>query len=169
MAGKVFGELKTEKFCSFFKSINKWIIGIGVSVFGLFFTVQGITAATYDGIVRRAAKYAIGTGVPIIGGFLSGGFDLAIAGSVLIKNALGNFSLVLLVMILLRPLSVLIASNVLLRLSAAITHPFGDSKIASFLEETAENLQFCTAGVLFSAFLYFIAILIMVFASGMFV
>ena len=169
MAGKLFGDIKTEKFCSFFKSINKWIIGIGVAVFGVFFTVQGITAATYDGIVRRAAKYAIGTGVPIVGGFLSGGFDLAVAGSVLIKNALGNFSLVILVMILLQPLSVLIASNMLLRLSAAITQSFGDSKIASFLEETADNLQFCTAGVLFSAFLYFVAILIMVFASGMFV
>ncbi len=169
MAGKLFGDLKTEKFSSFFKSINKWTIGIGVSVFGVFFTVQGITASSYDGIVRRAAKYAIGTGVPIVGGFLSGGFDLAVAGSVLIKNALGNFSLVILVMILLQPLSVLIASSFLLRLSAAITHPFGDSKIASFLEETAENLQYCTAGVLFSAFLYFIAILIMVFASGMFV
>ena len=169
MAGKLFGDLKTEKFSSFFKSINKWTIGIGVSVFGVFFTVQGITAAGYDGIVRRAAKYAIGTGVPIVGGFLSGGFDLAVAGSVLIKNALGNFSLVILVMILLQPLSVLIASSFLLRLSAAITQPFGDSKIASFLEETADNLQFCTAGVLFSAFLYFVAILIMVFASGMFV
>ena len=168
ISGKLFGDLKTEKFSAFFKSINKWLIGIAVSVFALFFTVQGITAATYDGIVRRAAKYAIGTGVPIVGGFLSGGFDLAIAGSILIKNALGNFSLVILVSILLQPLSVLIATNVLLRLSAAITQPFGDNKIASFLEETAENLQFCTAGVLFSAFLYFVAILIMVFASGIF-
>ncbi len=169
MAGKLFGDLKTEKFSSFFKSINKWTMGICVSIFGVFFTVQGITAASYDGIVRRAAKYAIGTGVPIVGGFLSGGFDLAVAGSVLIKNALGNFSLVILVMILLQPLSVLIASNFLFRLAAAITQPFGDSKIASFLEETAENLQYCTAGVLFSAFLYFVAIMIMVFASGMFV
>lgn len=169
MAGKLFGDLKTEKFSSFFKSINKWTIGLGVSVFGVFFTVQGITAASYDGIVRRATKYAIGTGVPIVGGFLSGGFDLAVAGSVLIKNALGNFSLVILVMMLLQPLSVLIASSFLLRLSAAITQPFGDSKIASFLEETAQNLQYCTAGVLFSAFLYFVAILIMVFATGTFV
>ena len=166
MAGKLFGDLKTEKFSSFFKSINKWTMGIGVSVFGVFFTVQGITAASYDGIVRRAAKYAIGTGVPIVGGFLSGGFDLAVAGSVLIKNALGNFSLVILVMMLLQPLSVLIASSFLLRLSAAITQPFGDSKIASFLEETAENLQYCTAGVLFSALVHGYQRLFSLFTHG---
>ncbi len=169
MASKLFGELKTEKFSVFFKSINKWIIGIGVSVFGVFFTLQGLTAASYDGIVKRAAKYAIGTGVPIVGGFLSGGFDLAIAGSVLIKNALGNFSLFLLVGVLFEPLSILIATNLLLRLTAAVSQPFGDSKVATFLEETADNLHFCTASLLFTAFLYFVAILLLVCSSGMFI
>ena len=93
MTGNLTKELKINKFTAFFKSINKWIIGVCVSVFGLFFTLQGITAATYDGVVRRAAKYAIGNGIPIVGGFLSGGFDLAVAGSILIKNSLGSMSI----------------------------------------------------------------------------
>lgn len=168
MAGKLFGELKTEKFSAFFKSINKWIMGVGVSVFGLFFTVQGITASTYDGVIRRTAKYAIGTGVPIVGGFLSGGFDLAVAGSILIKNSLGNFSLFLLATVLFEPLMLLVSVNLLLRFTAAITQPFGDSKISAFLEETAENLNYCTAGLLFTAFLYFIVILLLVCSSEIF-
>ena len=168
IAGKMFGELKTDKFAAFFKSINKWIMGVGVSVFGLFFTVQGITAATYDGILRRTAKYAIGTGVPIVGGLLSGGFDLAVAGSILIKNALGNFSLFLLVGVLFEPLLLLISVSLLLRLTSAIAQPFGDSKISSFLDETAQNLNYCTAGMLFTAFLYFVAILLLVSSSEMF-
>ena len=90
VAGNLSPELKLNKFSAFFRSMNKWLIGVCVSVFGLFFTAQGIGAATYDGIVRRAAKYAIGTGVPIIGGFLSGGFDLAVAGSALIKDSVGQ-------------------------------------------------------------------------------
>lgn len=169
MSGKMFGELKTEKFAAFFKSVNKWIMGIGFSVFGLFFTVQGLTAASYDGIVRRAAKYALGTGVPIVGGFLSSGFDLAVAGSMLIKNSLGNFSLFLLITVLFEPLTLLIAINLLLRLTAAITQPFGDSKIASFLEETAGNLNYLVAGLLFTAFLYFIVVLLLVCSTEMFI
>ena len=161
MVNKFFGELKVDKFIGFFKSINKWVLGIGISVFGLFFTVQGITAASYDGIARRAAKYAIGTGIPIIGGFLSGGFDLAIAGSVLIKNSIGNFSLVLLVFSILEPLMLLIASNVLFKLTAAVTQPFGESKISSFMEETADAINYFVAGLLFTAFLYFIVILLL--------
>ncbi len=165
MAGNLTSELKISKFSAFFKSINKWIIGVCISVFGIFFTLQGLTAAAHDGIMRRATKYAIGNGIPIVGGFLSGGFDLAIAGSVLIKNSLGNMSIFMLVSILFEPLVLLVSVNLLLRFTAAVTQPFGDSRISDFLGETAGNLQYCTAGLLFTAFLYFLSIVLLVTAT----
>ena len=165
MAGKLTKDLKIGKFTAFFKSINKWIIGVCVSVFGIFFTLQGITAATYDGVVRRAAKYAIGNGIPIVGGFLSGGFDLAVAGGILIKNSLGSMSIFLMLAVLFEPLVLLISVNLLLRLVSAITQPFGESRISDFLGETAENLHYCTAALLFTAFLYFLTIMIMIFST----
>lgn len=162
IAGNLTKELKISKFSAFFKSINKWIIGICISVFGIFFTLQGITTAAYDGVVRRAAKYAIGNGIPIVGGFLSGGFDLAVAGSMLIKNSLGSMSIFLMVSVLFEPLILLISVNLLLRFTAAITQPFGDSRISDFLGETADNLHYCTAGLLFTAFMYFLTIMLIV-------
>lgn len=165
IAGNLTSELKISKFSAFFKSINKWIIGVCISVFGIFFTLQGLTAAAHDGIMRRATKYAIGNGIPIVGGFLSGGFDLAIAGSVLIKNSLGSMSIFMLVSILFEPLVLLISVNLLLRFTAAVTQPFGDSRISDFLGETAGNLQYCTAGLLFTAFLYFLSIVLLVTAT----
>ncbi len=165
MASNLTSELKIGKFTAFFKSMNKWLIGVSVSVFGLFFTLQGITSASYDGVVRRAMKYAIGNGVPIVGGFLSGGFDLAVAGSILIKNSLGVFGIFLLISVLFEPLILLISVNLLLRLTAAITQPFGDGRISDFLGETATNLQYCSAGLLFTAFMYFLAIVLMIFST----
>lgn len=165
MVSKLTKELKISKFTAFFKSINKWIIGVCVSVFGIFFTLQGITSVAYDGIVRRAAKYAIGNGVPIVGGFLSGGFDLAVAGGILIKNSLGSMSIFLMLSVLFEPLIMLIAINLLLRLVSAITQPFGEGRISDFLGETAENLHYCTAGILFTAFLYFLSIMVMIFST----
>ena len=158
-------ELKIGKFTAFFKSINKWLIGICISAFGIFFTLQGITAANYDGILRRTAKYAIGNGIPIVGGFLSGGFDLAVAGSILIKNSLGSMSIFLMLTVIFEPIVLLVSVNLLLRLTAAIAQPFGDGRIADCLEETAGNLQYCMAGILFTAFLYFLSIMLLVCAS----
>ncbi len=166
MANNFSKELKLDKFGDFFKSINKWAIGLCVSVFGLFLTVQGISASTYDGVVKRAAKYAVGNGVPIIGGFLSGGFDLAIAGSVLIKNALGGMGIFLLVAVLFDATVTLIAVTLFLRFTCAVTQPIGDGKISNFLGETADNLRYCTAGLLFTAFLYFLSVVMMISSSA---
>ena len=165
IAGNLTKELKINRFTTFFKSINKWIIGICISVFGIFFTLQGITSATYDGVVRRAAKYAIGNGIPIVGGFLSGGFDLAVAGSVLIKNSLGTMSVFLMIAVIFEPIVLLVSVNVLLRLTSAITQPFGEGRISDFLGETAENLHYCSAGLLFTAFLYFLTVMLLVCSS----
>ncbi|MBQ5926294.1 MAG: hypothetical protein IIX01_00020, partial [Clostridia bacterium] len=160
--GNLSSEIKIRKFSAFFKSVNKWVIGVSISVFGVFFTIQGLGSATYDGITRRAAKYAIGAGVPIIGGFLSGGFDLAVAGSILIKNSLGTFGIFMTVSVIFEPLLMLIASNLLLRLTAAICEPLGEGRISDFLGETADNLNYCSAGLLFVAFLYLIVVVLMI-------
>lgn len=169
LAGHLTKTVRLSRFVAFFKSINKWIIGVCVSVFGLFFTVQGITSASFDGVAKKVTQYAVGTGVPIVGGFLSGGFDLAVAGSVLIKNSLGSMSLFLMVSVLFEPIILLVAVNLLLRLTAAITQPFGEERISNFLTETADNLNFCTACVLVCAFLYFVCIVLFVCSAEVFV
>lgn len=168
MLNRVSEDFRFGKFTALLKSVNKWLIGMGLSVFGLFFTVQGLAAGSYDGIVRRAAKYAIGNGIPIVGGFLSGGFDLAIAGSVLIKNSLGYLGVILMLSTIFQPLLTLISTTLLLRLTAALTSPFGESRISDFLSETADCMNYLSAGVLFTAFLYFLSIVITVSVSGVF-
>lgn len=162
VAGNLSPQLKLNRFGAFFKSMYKWIIGIMISIFGLFFTAQGLSAAAYDNAAKRAAKYAIGAGVPIVGGFLSGGFDLALAGGALIKNSVGYLGMLLLLTVILKPLAMLAAANVLLRFTSAITQPLGDQRISDFLGETADNVNYCLAGVLTAAFMYFVMLLLCV-------
>ncbi len=168
MLNRISDDFRFGKFTGVLKSINKWLIGIGLSIFGLFFTVQGLTASTYDGIVKRAAKYAIGNGIPIVGGFLSGGFDLAIAGSILIKNSLGYLGIILMISCVFKPLILLLSTTLLLRFTSAMTSPFGESKISDFLSETADCLNYFSAGILFTAFLYFLSIIVIISATGAF-
>lgn len=73
VAGNLSSELKLNNFSAFFKSINKWIIGVCVSVFGIFFTVQGLTSATYDGITRRRRNTRSARGCPSSGAFSRAG------------------------------------------------------------------------------------------------
>ncbi len=156
---------KTEKLGDFFKSILKWIIGLSLGLFSLFLTLQGITSAQYDGISLRAIKYVVSGSVPIVGNFLSGGMELVVAGSALIKNALGAFAVFLLIGTLARPLLLFAALQLLLRLAAAVTEPAG-GKIPSLLSRLAGDLGYFIAGLCCVAFLYFLTLLLLVCSTG---
>ena len=163
--GNLSSDVRTEKLGDLFKSISKWIIGLALGIFSIFLSIQGITAAQYDGVSLRAAKYVISGSVPIVGGFLSGGVEIVIAGSVLIKNALGSFALFLLFGVLLRPVLHFVALQLFLRLSAAASEPAG-GKTSAFLSRVAADSGYFLAAVLAVGFLYFLTLLLMIFSTG---
>ena len=164
-AGNLSPEVRCEKLGGLFKSVNKWLIGLTLGLFTLFLTVQGIASAQYDGISLRTIKYLVSGSVPIVGGFLSGGVDLVLAGSSLIKSALGSFSVFLLFATILRPVLLFAAFQLFLRLCAAATEPVG-GKISSFLSSVANDCGFFVAGLLCVAFLYFLTVILLVCSAG---
>lgn len=166
MVGNMSGEIRLKNFSSLFASVIKWTLGISLAAFTVFLTVQGITSATYDGLSFKAAKYAVSNSVPIIGGFLGSGFDLVIAGSVLIKNSVGSCGIILLAIVLAGPLIRLIAYNLFLKLSAAVVEPLGDVRIASFLSSLSGTVNYFTAGLLAVGFMYFITMLLLICSSN---
>lgn len=166
MVGHLSKEIRLKNFCALFSGIIKWVLGISLAAFTVFLTVQGITSATYDGLSFKAAKYAISNSVPIIGGFLGSGFDLVIAGSVLIKNAVGSCGILLLVLVVASPLFQLVAYNLFLKLSAAVTEPVGDTGISDFLVSLSKTVNFFTAGLLAVSFMYFMTMLLLICSSN---
>ncbi len=166
MVGNMSQEIKLKNFSNLFASVIKWALGLSLAAFTVFLTVQGITSATYDGLSFKAAKYAVSNTVPIIGGFLGSGFDLVIAGSVLIKNSVGSCGIFLLVIVLIVPLVQLIAYNLFLKLAAAVTEPIGDAGISNFLSSLSGTVNYFTAGLLAVGFMYFITVLLLICSSN---
>ncbi len=166
MVERLNSNVKLKGFISLFKSANKWLIGLSVAVFGIFLSVQGLTSATYDGISLRAVKYAISNSVPIVGGFISGGFDLVLAGSTLIKNSVGMIGIFVLLSGVVQPLVTVAGFSLGLRLTAAVCEPIGDERISGFLTGLSESMGFLVACLLCMAFLYFLTVLLLICSAG---
>lgn len=160
-------DVRCSRLGDFLKSINKWLIGLTLTLFGIMLSVQGIASAQYDGISLRAIKYVISGSVPIVGGFLSGSVDFVLAGSLLIRNAIGSFSILMLLAVVLQPLILFAAVQLMLRLSAAATEPIG-GEIPGFLSALARDMGYFIAGLLTIAFLYFLTVLLLVCSAGVF-
>ena len=114
----------------------------------------------------KAAKYAVSNSVPIIGGFLGSGFDLVVAGSVLIKNSVGSCGIILLALVVLPPLIQLVVCNLFMRLSAAVVEPIGEPGFSGVLASLGGAVNYFTAGLLAVGFMYFITMLLLVCSSN---
>ena len=166
MVGNMSSQVRLRNFSKLFGGIIKWILGVTLAAFTVFLTVQGITSATYDGLSFKAAKYAVSNSVPIIGGFLGSGFDLVVAGSVLIKNSIGSCGIILLALVLLPPLIRLVVCSLFMRLSAAVVEPIGEKGFSDVLSSLGGAVNYFTAGLLAVGFMYFITVLLLVCSSN---
>lgn len=162
-------EIKINKMQDFISGIIKWIIGISITVFSFFMTVQGLTASNIDGISFRAIKYAISNSVPLLGPFLGGGFDIVVAGAVLIKNAVGVGTIILMFSILFSPLVMLIVYSLLLKLFAAVSEPLGDSKISNLLTSISKSVSLLIGLVLAISLMFFISMMLLIVSASSFI
>lgn len=163
------GSLKLKKFSDFATSVIKWIVGIMITVFGIFLSIQGITSASFDGVSIKAAKYTLSNTIPLIGGFLSSGLDLIVAGSILIKNAVGVAVVVLLFYTIISPVLYIAVVSLLLKFVAAITESVSDSKISELCTSVSKSIGYLLVAVLAVGFMLFITVLLMIISANAFI
>ena len=148
--------VKLDKFAKFFGSAFKWILGIVFTVFMAFLAIQGITASSYDGVSIRTAKYAIRSYVPLLGGYLSEGFDVIMASNVLIKNAVGASGLILMFSSIISPVIQIVVFSLILKLASAILEPLTDTRISDFLYSVGKTLSLLVTIIVGISFMYLI-------------
>ena len=164
--GNLSGKVKLNKFNDFFKSLAKWVMGICITVFTLFLTAQGITASVYDGISFRIAKYTVGNTIPIVGGFLKDGMDLILASSILIKNAVGGFGIILIIASIMSPFISILAFSMFLKVTAAVVQPVADSRISEFFTNLSAGINYMIAAVLSVGFMYLIMLVLLICSTN---
>lgn len=122
-----------KRLTDFFVDLFKWIIGITLAVFSIFTGVKGLTAGIYDTFSLKIIKYTVGNSFPLIGSFAKEGVDVFLASGVLIKNAVGVISIIVLFFALIAPFLELALLSFALKLLSAFSESFSDTRITYML------------------------------------
>lgn len=163
--GSVSTGIKLGKTAEFFRSACKWFLGTAFFLFIAVIGVSGITASVRDGISVRAARFAVSKYVPIIGGYLSQGFDFVMAGNVLIKNAVGSSAVALIILCAAPVISKLAVYTLTLKLTAAIAEPLGGDRFGGVLTSVSKSSSMIATVVIAMTFLY-VMFLSMIICTG---
>jgi stage III sporulation protein AE len=166
--GNMSETVKLDGFRSFFKTAANWLLGAMFTLFMLFVTVEGITGAALDNVTINAVKFALSSYVPVLGGYLSDGFDLMLGSLVLIKNALGFTGIMILLSVLLSPIIKIAVFILALKLTAAIAEPIADKRISKMISGLASNMKLLAAAVIGVGFMFFLTIMLVIMTANVF-
>lgn len=160
--------VKLNKFTEFISSTFKWVVGFILTIFSSFLVVQGISAGKFDSVSIKATKFAVKSYVPIIGGFISEGFDFILLSSVLIKNAIGVGVLFMIFITVMVPIIKIIIFKLGLQLVSAIIEPIGNSKITNFTNSCSKILIYPIVILLGVAFMFLLTVALIMTTANIF-
>ena len=157
--------IKLKKLASFIKQINLITIGAIFTIYLALVSMQGMYVKSLDGFAVKSTKFAIGTFIPVVGGFVSDSFDIILSSSQLIKNLFGGVGLIILVGICLIPIIKIISIILVYKTSAMIVEPVGEDSISNFLNEISNLMAIMLACIIAITIMFFVTIAIVVSIS----
>ncbi len=152
--------VKMTKLSAFLNNASSWILGILFTVFSAFTSVQGITAASMDGVSYRMAKFTAKNYIPILGGYVSDGFDIVLASTSLIKNSFGVVLLTIVVLMVAKPFFTILTLNLGLQAVSALSEPVVEGSNAKIFASITKSLTFLSALLVAVAFMFSILIVV---------
>lgn len=159
--------IKLDKFSAFISSLFKWSVGAIFTLFFAVFSIQGISAGSFDSISIRTTKYTIKSYVPVMGGYLSDGMDLILSSTVLIKNSIGIVGMLLILTTIISPILEIVVCSLMLKLISAVLQPIGNSKISTFLSEVSKIITMLSSCIIAVGFMYLISMGLLMSATNM--
>ncbi len=140
IAGNMTGKSLLGDFGSLMRNGSVWIAGAVMTVFVAISSIQSSAAVSYDGISFRAAKYAIDSMIPYVGGMFSDLADTFVGCSLLVRNAVGLAALLSLLLVLAPPLFTVLSSWLAFRLAGAAASALESKQLSAVFQESAKVL-----------------------------
>ena len=163
IVGNISSNIKLGRLTKFFKSVAVFVLAGAFSLFAAFLTMQGLTGGIADSISVKTAKFAVQSYIPILGGYLSDGLDLALTGIILIKNAFGLVSVLVLFACVAVPVVQTAVFTLGLKLTAGLCEPIcSDKRRSDLLYGVSKNTSLLIAAPSGMAFMFIILVMLII-------
>lgn len=140
MLDRLAGKARLGELAKLSAKTGKWLIGIVSTVFVGATSLRVLSAATFDGVSLKTAKYAASSLLPIVGGMVSGTMDTVLGCAALVRSAAGVTAMLVITAAMVSPLASLLSRMLLFRLAAAVTQPIADKKLGELYTAAADAL-----------------------------
>ncbi|RFB17127.1 stage III sporulation protein AE [Bacillus sp. HNG] len=160
-------QYKVTQLAQLLRNASIGIIGVFLTIFLGVISVQGTTTAVADGITIRTAKFITGNFIPVIGRMFTDATDTVISASVLLKNTVGIFGVIILLLIAVFPAIKVLSLAIIYKLAAALLQPLGGGPVIACLDIISKSVVYIFAALAIVSLMFFLSITVIVAAGNL--
>ena len=158
LSGCVNDTINIEPITNGVKKTTYIVLGIMITVFVSFLTLQGIVASSGDAVSLKAGKFLVGNFVPVIGGAITDALSSMYTYMGLIKNTTGVFGIVIMVITFLPSLIEICLISMFVYIASVISDVLSLNQITVLLK----SIQSCFS-IMIASFVTYIILIIITF------
>ena len=148
------------------KTIYISFLGFVATFFSGIVTLKGVLGAGADSLTARGVKFVVGKTLPIVGGAVSESYSALISSLSLIRNTVGVFGIVTVVVTVLPTLLQIGGWIIALMLAINIAELSGVEKASGMLSVLKDSLVLLGATIIFSAVIFVVFVGVVIFIKG---
>ena len=156
------GKIHLNNFNRLIKSVTKWILTGSLTIFTGINAIYGFCTPAVDSFAMKAAKFAVGSMVPVVGGFVADSIETVIGGARLVKNSVGTAGIIVVLVTCFIPLVKVGVIMAVLKISSALVEPIGDKRYSDMLMEASDAITAVFAMMITVSILFIISIAIII-------
>ena len=166
MTSHLSGRLHVSGLADLMKTIVITTLGLSMTAFLGVMTLQGSLASLRDGVTLKSVKFIASNLVPVVGKALSDATTSIAGGLLLVKNATGIISAVVLLLICAFPSLKILALSLVYRLAGTLLQPVGDSPVIATLSTISKTLTLLFAVTAVVGLMFFFSMIITVWITN---
>ncbi len=156
----------TERFSSMIKKLYVFVLSLVGTIFSGLVTLKGVLSDGVDSLSSRSIRFVIGQSLPVVGGAVSETYSSLISSLSLIKNTVGAFGIITVIIFVLPVLTELIMWLFSLEITLNGAVAFGVGNATSFLNVLKDALTLLVATVVILTTVFIISVGVCIVARG---
>ena len=128
-----------KRIAALFKWVATTLLIILLMAYVAYLSVNGIIAGSADAVTIKAAKFAISTAVPVVGGILSDASESILSAAGVLKSSVGVFGMVAVLALCLIPFLQLAVHYLAYKFVAAVASTVGVSSVSGLIESLSSS------------------------------
>lgn len=155
------------KLADLLRKISLGLLFMSLTIFLTILSAKGTITAVQDGLGIKTAKFVTNNFIPVVGRMLSEATDTIFATTQVIKNGLGLFGLITILLVVCLPIIKVAVIGGFYKFAAAILQPIGDDQVVKSISIISDHVFYLLAILVVVSFMFLMIIVVLLIASNL--